>query len=445
MLFAPVPHKLGIAALLLPFALLLVVPAARAQTVHTLTLQLDTTADWVKLELQGFAIQVVSRQLSAGSGLEVSSKGLALNKASWDATPVTLRAELRLTPTGDKPQLAITRGLLGQARVQLLIGKRAVFDVTQKDATKLPNNLSVHPLELTKILASKPLPRHDFGQKLLAFYYGWYGRQDGPTKEWRHWDPQHPEKTSAHTPTLGQYDSEDPKIVQQQINLAKQAGIDGFVLSWWHGDPHHEAVLKALLDAAGDDFAVSLYLESAATPEILRAQVQEILKKYGQHKAWLTAGGKPVLFLYTRIVHSLKAGGLRQALRDTGGFFIGDELEPDTLDVMEGAHQYVSASVPDRYRQELLDSLMAARLRDKLACATVMPGYDDTHVRTPGSIDHREDGDFYSSLWAASRLADWILITSWNEWHEGSEIEPSKEFGDSYLKGTRAFVKRWKR
>lgn len=151
------------------FMLLLLVTPAQAQTVHTLTLQLDTTADWVKLELQGFAIQVVSRQLSAGSGLEVTSKGLALNKASWDATPVTLRAELRLTPTGEKPQLAITRGLLGQVRVQLLLGKRGLFDVTQKDETKLPNNLSVHPLELAKILASKPLPRHDFGQKLLAF------------------------------------------------------------------------------------------------------------------------------------------------------------------------------------------------------------------------------------------------------------------------------------
>jgi len=29
---------------------------------------------------------------------------------------------------------------------------------------------------------------------------------------------------------------------------------------------------------------------------------------------------------------------------------------------------------------------------------------------------------------------DWVLITSWNEWHEGSEIEPSWEDGDAYLK-----------
>jgi hypothetical protein len=29
-----------------------------------------------------------------------------------------------------------------------------------------------------------------------------------------------------------------------------------------------------------------------------------------------------------------------------------------------------------------------------------------------------------------------ILITSWNEWHEGSEIEPSLEDGDKYIRMT---------
>jgi hypothetical protein len=31
------------------------------------------------------------------------------------------------------------------------------------------------------------------------------------------------------------------------------------------------------------------------------------------------------------------------------------------------------------------------------------------------------------------------LITSWNEWHEGRELEPSVEYGSSILDETTAF------
>ena len=35
---------------------------------------------------------------------------------------------------------------------------------------------------------------------------------------------------------------------------------------------------------------------------------------------------------------------------------------------------------------------------------------------------------------------DWVLITSWNEWHEGSEIEPSLEHGDREIVATAGFA-----
>ena len=44
-------------------------------------------------------------------------------------------------------------------------------------------------------------------------------------------------------------------------------------------------------------------------------------------------------------------------------------------------------------------------------------------------------------LWRAAIAAvpDWVLLTSWNEWHEGSEIEPSVEYGSRILDETAAF------
>ena len=40
---------------------------------------------------------------------------------------------------------------------------------------------------------------------------------------------------------------------------------------------------------------------------------------------------------------------------------------------------------------------------------------------------------------ASLTLADakFILVQTFNEWHEGTELEPSTEFGDMYLKLTR--------
>jgi hypothetical protein len=45
-------------------------------------------------------------------------------------------------------------------------------------------------------------------------------------------------------------------------------------------------------------------------------------------------------------------------------------------------------------------------------------------------------------LWEEAIRAqpDWVLLTSWNEWHEGSEIEPSWEDGDQYLRLTAKYA-----
>ena len=82
-----------------------------------------------------------------------------------------------------------------------------------------------------------------------------------------------------------------------------------------------------------------------------------------------------------------------------------------------------------------------------IACATVIPGYDDTKIRKPGLKADRLDGQVYRVLWDEAMKAkpDWVLITSWNEWHEGSEIEPSLEYSDQYLRLTGSYALRFRR
>jgi len=76
---------------------------------------------------------------------------------------------------------------------------------------------------------------------------------------------------------------------------------------------------------------------------------------------------------------------------------------------------------------------------------TVMPGYDDRKLK---GLDRpyleREKGDFYKEYWRVIKKyidpsLKMALITTFNEWHEGTEIEPSKKHGTDYLNLTKSF------
>ena len=40
---------------------------------------------------------------------------------------------------------------------------------------------------------------------------------------------------------------------------------------------------------------------------------------------------------------------------------------------------------------------------------------------------------------AIASKAPWVTITSWNEWHEGSDIDVSVEYGDFFLNRTKIY------
>ena len=61
----------------------------------------------------------------------------------------------------------------------------------------------------------------------------------------------------------------------------------------------------------------------------------------------------------------------------------------------------------------------------------------------PRPVTQRFGDETYRVLWqeAIAARPDYVLITSWNEWHEGSEIEPSVEYGSLFLDETARFAR----
>lgn len=302
--------------------------------------------------------------------------------------------------------------------------------------------------------------------EVLAFYYGWYGNPQ-VSGHWSHWsDVDESNKAIAsttHYPQLGPYDSHDPKIVEQQCRWAKDAGVTGFIVSWWAQGDFHDQGMSLLLDTAQHNgLKITIYYETvpprgAPKPEGAVNDLLYILNKYEKHPAWLKVAGKPVIFVYGRAVGQIGLEGWRSIITEVnkqyrgGATFVGDRVSEEAARIFDGIHTYnptaktagMSADQIRQWAKENYPQWVATAGRD-IACITIIPGYDDHKLgrKEPRPITDRHEGETYRALWeeAIAAQTDWILITSWNEWHEGSEIEPSVENGNQALSITAEFA-----
>jgi glycoprotein endo-alpha-1,2-mannosidase len=313
--------------------------------------------------------------------------------------------------------------------------------------------------------------------EVLAFYYGWFGNPRNPG--WGKVDlAKHEIDNTARFPAKGAYSSHDPVVIEWQIDQAKAAGITGFVVSWWGRDDwdkwHDDSLAMLLKCAQRKQFKVSIYWERA--PGDGRAQIDEavddisyVLKKYGKRKAFLKVDGKPVIFAYNRVtlfampVSSWPA--IIQRIRERAGDFvffgdIGDDQQTPGSYLFDGLHSY-GVNLSDDLRKHLTveklgelhtflanydtQSVRIARQRNRICCLTVSPGSDARKAYKWDTQTDRLDGRTYRTYWdeATKASPDWIVITSWNEWGEGTEIEPSLELGDKYLQITADYAKRF--
>lgn len=307
-------------------------------------------------------------------------------------------------------------------------------------------------------------------RQVLAFYYSWYGTPERHGR-WIHWGVVDPEKRdiseSTNYPALGAYDSHDPEIVDGHIDLAREYGLTGFIATWWGRGDFTDRAFRILIDRAeAKDFKVSIYWEVAplAGEEQIDFAVNDllhVLREFGSRKAFLKVDGKPVVFVYGRVMDQVPAESWPVIIRRTRAalgrdfLLIADGYREANARTFDGVHTYnICHWVGDRASDELRalarssfrDAVALAKRHRKVSCLTVIPGYDDTKIRTPGLKAARRDGETYRVLWDEAIAADpdWVLVTSWNEWHEGSEIEPSHEDGDAYVRLTGEYAARFR-
>ncbi len=308
-------------------------------------------------------------------------------------------------------------------------------------------------------------------RRVMTFYYPWYGTPDGPggagrTVHWGRIDAANKDiEASTNYPVLGAYDSHDPKLLDQHCRWAERARIDTFIVSWWGHDSYSDRAMdKILTSCLRHGLRACIYYEKVPEPQTPQTAADDIIKvlnKYGKHPAHLKVDGKPVVFVYGRALRQLGLTGWQKAIEivnkkyEEGVTAIGDQFSHGAARIFDGVHTYNTAGslkgmTPADVRKWASGTYQSwvqlADQADKISALTVIPGYDDTKIRKPGLAVDRYETELYRVQWEEAIKADpdWILITSFNEWHEGSEIEPSLEYQQQYLDLTAEYAKRFK-
>jgi hypothetical protein len=247
----------------------------------------------------------------------------------------------------------------------------------------------------------------------------------------------------------------------RQIDEAKGAGIDAFVLNWWGKGNRTEKNLKSLLDIAaqkGFRVAVDFDINSPfmAGVDSYAANLRHLHSVHASHPAYLRYLDRPVVFFYN--VSRLPVGTWQrlrdQADPDRNAIWIAEGTDLKYQSVFDGHHLY-SITWPNQIPPSQTLPRWADRVRTynqkhgtaKLWVATVMPGYDDRKARSgSGFARPRDGGNYYRQCWQAAIASKphWVVVNSFNEWPEGSYIEPSQAHGRLYLDLTREWAARFR-
>ncbi len=334
--------------------------------------------------------------------------------------------------------------------------------------------------------ATAPISTH-----VHAFYYGWFGSPevDGQYVQWNHavidksgkQFPGGDDIGANFYPQAGCYSANDSKTLDRQMKEMRSAGIGVLVASWWAGTHSPIGICPNCSTRPGSTASRSRSTSSpgkAAMPKtpgrpscILSIDMGSILHGICRMSSAADRCSTSTPLTGSPLVTGHKFSLRKEAKRFAGlstilwssacGSFPGTGLSSKRR--ASTAFTPISVAKGIASDRPWLNGPRCRSLLSNTICSSSPASrqvYSDTRIR-PWNDEFtrpRKHGEYYDWMFAAAldAPASWVSITSYNEWHEGTQIEPSvsKRVGDYayedftpdppdfYLQRTRVWIDR---
>jgi hypothetical protein len=245
-----------------------------------------------------------------------------------------------------------------------------------------------------------------------GFYYPWFPEA---------WRQQGKDPFSVYQPSAGYYDSSSAAVIASHIDAMRYAGMQAAISSWWGRGTATDLRFPLLLKGAeGTPFRWSVYYEQEGqrdpTVTEITADLTYLRDHYGNDPSYLRVDGRFVVFVYGGAESCDMVDRWRQA--NTVGAYV-------VLKVFSGYR--TCAAQPDGWHQY---GPAVAKSSHLPYSVTVSPGFHKATEPTP-----RLDRDL--ARWRqdveamAASTAQFHLISTVNEWGEGTAVESSTSWASS--------------
>ena len=245
-----------------------------------------------------------------------------------------------------------------------------------------------------------------------AFYYPWFSPA---------WTQLGIFPYTKYTPSLGYYDAGDLNIIRQHIQAMQYGNISAGIASWWGQGQYTDARIPDLLAAsAGTGFQWAVYYEqeSQGDPSInqLTADLTYLRDRYASSPNFLHLNGKFVVFVYTDTADDCAMAGRWKQANTVNAYIV--------LKVFAGYK--TCASQPDNWHQY---APAGAAKNVGTSSYTISPGFDKVGEATRLERDLPRWQQNVADMVASG--ASLQLVTTFNEWGEGTAVESAAEWASA--------------
>jgi hypothetical protein len=307
---------------------------------------------------------------------------------------------------------------------------------------------------------------------LLAHYMPWYQTPDESGYWGWHWTMDHfdPNQTdengrrqiaSHYMPLTGPYDSNDDALLEYQVLLMRLSGIDGIIVDWYGMEGFRDygvldRATRRLFQAAQkagltfsicyeDQSIMHMVNDNRIPKEEALPHGQEVMlymeENWFNDPAYLKYGDQPVLFTFgPQYFKSANDWEELFSVLQTPAALV-------TLDKHRVANQLASYPWPPMQGMDLNSAVIEAYLeqfyraarRDDYIVGGAFPGFNDIYeeagVRSSYGFLDAEAGELFRMTlrMALEQNPNVIQLVTWNDYGEGTIIEPTEEFGYRYL------------